>query len=226
MKVALCLQGLVGGTVGKDGKGETLDPRIAYDAYKKHIIDPNEADVFFHSWSVDEGAELIGLYNPKKARAEERKPFCGQLEGPDYRFHSRWYSSKMAIQLKKEYEEEHGFKYDAVMVSRLDVAFYTDLIFSDYDLNKFWASNWNGVPGTGEETSNHMKGSGFLDLWFFSNSHIMDQFGALYDNIDDYETNAHIASCQHAKTITDQIGYTLYRWKDHEVVRRKLGAKE
>ena len=66
MKVALCLFGLAGGTQGKDGKGETIDPTIAFEYYREHIFSKNDIDVYFHTWSLERGAQLIELYNPVK----------------------------------------------------------------------------------------------------------------------------------------------------------------
>ena len=39
MRIAICFYGLVGSKIGKNGVGEILDPRIAYNHYKKHIFD-------------------------------------------------------------------------------------------------------------------------------------------------------------------------------------------
>ena len=49
MRIALCLYGLVGSISGKNGAGEQLDPKLAFEYYKKHIIDVNDEVDVLHS---------------------------------------------------------------------------------------------------------------------------------------------------------------------------------
>lgn len=263
MRVALCLFGLVGGKIGKNGKGENLDPAIAYKKYKEFIIDKNDqVDVFIHSWSKEEEEKLLKLYNPRGYIIEKQKAFKQSIQHPDilqfkkkkrnilkkvflpkayrdaieekgkgaYRAYSRWYSSMKVVELKKEYEVNNIFTYDCVMVSRLDVVFFTELKFDQYDLDYFYASHWNDAGNKKNSyvanRENHYVGKGFLDLWFFSNSKIMDRFGGLYNKLENYDRSPHIAARQHIDTITDKIRYTLYRWDDHEIIRRKIFEAE
>ena len=262
MRVALCFNGLIGGRVTKTGNGENLDPTIAYEYYKKHIIDVNdEVDVFIHSWSVEAKEKLIELYKPKKECIENQIEFpqstnhpkklggfknraklffmklfklneyikeIKRLENYSWRTYSRWYSTKKSLQLKKEYEEENGFKYDAVMITRLDVGFFTDVDFKKYDMNYFYASHRNDAA-TQEHNyqanyENHDEGNSFLDLWFFSNSETMDKFSELYDKINNYDISPHSSSRQHVDKVIgkEKVKYTLYRWFDHEMIRRKF----
>lgn len=262
MRIALCFYGLVGSKIGKNGKGESLDSTIAYEYYKKHIIDVNdEVDVFIHSWSVDAKDKLIELYKPKKEVIEKQiefpeyknhpkkigafktkiKLFSMKLfkrneydewiykrEQESFRAYSRWYSSKKALELKKEYEEENSFKYDAVMITRLDCAFFTDMDFSKYDMNYFYASHRNDPPAKKRNYqanyANHNKDFEFLDFWFFSNSQIMDEFAKLYDNIQTYDISPHASSKQHVDKVIgkEKVKHTLFRWFDHEMIRRKI----
>jgi len=230
MKVALCLYGLVGGKVGKDGKGGNVDYRIAYEHYKKHILDNNNVDVFIHSWSIDMEKPLIEIYKPQKYIFQKQTRFAWfnrKNKDQKHRAYSRWYSSKKTIELKKLFEVENGIIYDWVMVSRLDIAFFTDVIFSDFDTSYFYASHWNDAvrPEFGwleANKKNHNEGKGFLDLWFFSNSKYMDNFSSLYDHRKKYDISPHISSRQHVNTFTNNIKYVFYRWEDHEVVRRKF----
>jgi hypothetical protein len=86
---------------------------------------------------------------------------------------SRWYSSKETLRLMAEEEKRTGIIYDCVMVSRLDLCFFTDVLFQKYDLSKFWASHWNTAPRPDNhyrvDSMNKNVGRGFLDLWFLSN---------------------------------------------------------
>jgi len=234
-KVALCLYGLVGGKIGKGSKGGSVDYMIAYEHYKKHIFDKNNVDVFIHSWSTNFENELKEIYMPQRSLFQKQKRFTlfdRRNNDQKHRSYSRWYSSKKTIELKREYEIENGFVYDWVMVSRLDMAFFTDVIFDSYDPNYFYASHWNAAPGRISkehpgDRENYNEGTGFLDFWFFSNSEMMDKFSTLYDNRKKYEISAHRASRQHVGTFTDKIKYVFYRWDDHEMVRRKfLDAEE
>lgn len=230
MKVALCLFGLVGSKEGKDGKGGNIDYMVAYEHYKKHVLDKNDVDVFIHSWSIGFEKELEETYKPQKSIFQKQKRFAWlNIRNNDqkHRAYSRWYSSKKTIELKREYEIENGFVYDWVMVSRLDLVFFTDVIFDRYDPGYFYASHWNDVPNPKADRlqankENHYEGVGFLDLWFFSNSEMMDRFSTLYNHRKEYDVSPHRASRQHVDTFTDKIKYVFYRWEDHELVRRKL----
>lgn len=142
-----------------------------------------------------------------------------------FRAYSRWYSNKAVLELKSKYEQENNFEYDCVMVLRLDVGFYTPLDYSAYDMEGFYASNWNDYPiATNNYTTNnknHNIGKGFLDFWFFSNSENMNKFSELYDQITNYHVCPHRSAYQHASSFTDNIKYAKYRWSDFEMIRRK-----
>ncbi|MDB3972304.1 hypothetical protein N9400_02585 [Candidatus Thioglobus sp.] len=263
MKVALCFYGLVGGITGKNGKGKSLDPKIAYELYKENILDQNnQVDIFIHSWSYDFKDRLIALYEPKKACIEKQIDFQTKARGFQNKFPSiaakiklifykifnnnaylefidlkekelfracsRWYSSKKSLDLKKEYEKENGFKYDAVMITRLDVGFFTNLQFNNYDIQYFYAPYRNDAPSKENNFTankkNHFKGSQFQDLWFFSNSDNMDKFSLLYDYIENYGVSPHVSSREHVDVFIgkEKVRYTMYRWFDYEMIRRKL----
>ena len=65
-----------------------------------------------------------------------------------------------------------------------------------------------------------------MDLWFFSNSQNMDKFGKLYDTISKYKESPHISSYQHVARCIGRrkIRYTMFRWFDYEIARRKVFA--
>jgi len=159
------------------------------------------------------------IFNRHQYEATGRK-----WRAESFRAHSRWYSQAQSLRLKADFEKKHGFIYDAVIVVRLDVAFYTPLDMSTYDLRYFYASNWNDAPdeSSGEMNyQNHHLHRGFLDFWFFSNSSNMDRFGTLYSRINHYHPSPHRSSYQHASYLGLTKRYTLFRWEDHEMVRRK-----
>ena len=128
MKVAVLMHGLVGNT-DKYGTGKIIDPKISHDFFKDRILKINDhVDVFTHSWSVDYENQINELYNPKKSIFEKQIVFdfeyiVGNPNGPggeinkwvdgkfkgldNLRFHSmfsKFYSGKIANELKKQYE--------------------------------------------------------------------------------------------------------------------------
>ena len=118
-----------------------------------------------------------------------------------------------------------------VMVSRLDLLWFTDVDFSNYDNKYFWVSNWNanGISNRGPYDKQINAGTGFLDFWFFSNSYHMDKFSYLYDNLENgkfFEVypssrlSGHVITEQYTKLLDFDIKKTMYRGHDHEVYRR------
>ena len=72
MKIALCLHGLVGSTnslsylrdnTDPDGKKVCAD--LSFKDWKRCILEPNNVDVFFHTWDLDLEDFLVELYKPK-----------------------------------------------------------------------------------------------------------------------------------------------------------------
>jgi len=229
-KVALCLTGMalhpgkkvIGGQMwnGKTGKQTPVEWIKGLEHYQKYLFKHNNIDVFIHTPSVEIEKELTEAYKPKAAIFEKDPKFNivdGRID-PSYPDGitsktqitiARWDSVKKCVQLKKQYEEQHGFKYDMVMIGRFDVAWMVDVDFSKFDPNYFYASNWcvmmqpngRGVrhedwffhgwnkkdnkslrhTHTGYPHTPHYQA--LADYWFFSGSEIMDKFSNLYDNI-------------------------------------------
>jgi hypothetical protein len=151
-----------------------------------------------------------------------------------FRSFSRWYSSKQVLSLKKEYEKKNKFVYDTVMVTRLDIAFFRNLNFSEFDMKYFYASNrnippWKSLDGKASYEINKQElDTQFFDLWFFSNSKYMDIFSLVFDNLHLYnEISPHVCSKTHVDKYIgkEQIKYIFFRWFDHELIRRKFYDK-
>ena len=220
MKTALCFYGIVGGTSGKYGKGSQIDPSIAAKTIHQHIIEPNDVDVFIHTWSTDFENKLNKLYTPINAQYQKQIIFHDDLR--THCILSRWYSNGCVLNQKAQHAIDNNFVYDCVMLCRFDIAFFSTFNFNEYDMNYFWASHWNDEQGV-----LHFVNEGFADLWFFSNSEFMNKFGLLYNNIEQYSPSPHIMAYQHVKSFTDKIKYTKYRFVDYEIVRRHhLECKE
>ncbi len=250
IRSAICLYGVVGGIKGKDGLGGNIPFKKCYDTYKKHIIDVNNADIFIHSWSVDVEDELVFLYKPKKYKFQEQTQFKHKQDDvvhgknkayyhkQGHRALSKWYSLKQSIELKKEYELEHNFKYDCVMLTRFDTLFFIDLDFSKLDLEYLWVPYFN-TPDTGfnndsigKADRNNMSETGnkhaLSDMWYFSNSKIIDEFTKIYDGVQSYKyrISQHKAAWDCFLDLGYKrklIKYLLYRHYDFELYRWRLG---
>jgi hypothetical protein len=125
MKVALCLSGQTRNWIG------------CRDTIKKYIIEPLNADVFFHTWSVK--GEKVGLTTiPNDTPivgnlSEFFKPIVSEIEVPNYDNFKKLdisnyfntlmmhYSIWKANELKRIYEVDNGFKYDLVIRCRFDL---------------------------------------------------------------------------------------------------------
>ena len=243
-KIALCLSGLVGGTKGPDGKGDMVDVDIISQQYKKHIIDINDVDVFIHSWSVKAEDKLIEAYQPKGKLFEKQIDFRNinsnrhKNNEASHRFYSRFNSIQKSVKLKRKYEIDNDFEYDIVMISRLDLLWFSDINFDRMDKKYFHVSNWNHNGGgkKGPYDKRAQAGNGFLDFWFFSNSKVMDEFGSLYDRLEEngddfeklgqkkgngtYRLSGHVATKRFADLLNLNTKRTMYRGYDHEVYRR------
>ena len=128
LKIAYCLVGLVGYTE-RHGGGQPLDFHIAYKNNKRNIFGDNGVDIFIHSWSDDFEDEIVKLYKPKNSVFEKQIEF-----DDDDRMNaveSRWYSTKKAVDLMRDYEEKNNIKYDFVMIYRFDSAFLVPVDFNE-----------------------------------------------------------------------------------------------
>ncbi|ATZ80608.1 hypothetical protein BMW23_0561 [Bodo saltans virus] len=129
MKIALCLSGL---------------PRFVEEAYTnifENLIEPNNADVFLHTWTNDKSVEMkiIDLYKPKKYLIESQREFLNTNMNHDVMLssyaryylkenftkmiYSSWYSVQQSNLLKEQYRLENDFTYDCVIRARFDTIF-------------------------------------------------------------------------------------------------------
>ncbi len=212
MKIAFCLNGVVGGNAGKSGQGSSEEVlEIGHRYFKENIFDKNDVDVFVHSWTVDMKDKILELYNPKKHVIEpqiwwDKNPWRGFRMNNHM---SKWYSTQKSVELKTQYEIENNFEYDFVFVSRFDIAWLKEMDFKTYDKNAFYVGHWNRrYYLNGKEIKNRLyynydlkegdyieklvgypyNDEGLIDQWFFSNSKNMDLFSTLFDNFDKYDS--------------------------------------
>jgi len=246
MRTALCLFGKVGGTEGKDNSGGPVDFALCSTHYKKHIIEPNNCDVFMHCWDGEHEQKLVELYKPKKSMFDMQLPLLEKtvnnervkINGASLRAYCRWYSTKKVIELKQQYEKENNFKYDWVMLGRYDLMFLVDFDFSKLGDKKFYAAIWNDPPlahsknGTKwiskpNRVNKSLSRTELADLWFVMRSDIADEFGKCYDILGELcQPSGHCAAWLQAHIAVgpprENIGFIFYRWWDFELYRWKV----
>ena len=215
MRVALCLHGVVGNlyTSKQDlSWSEDVDYRIGLEHYRRHLFTVNTSvDVFIHSWSTEYAERINRDYQPQRQIFETQIDFKQASQRMNF-LKSRWYSTQAVVDLKRQYEQDQGFTYDWVLLSRFDLALLRDLDFAKYDGNVFYAAR-HGPDGT--QTS-----GGWCDLFFYGNSPNIDRFAALYKVWEEYGIfDAHEESYAHAQKLGVALGHDLLRGEDFELVR-------
>ena len=152
-----------------------------------------------------------------------RLKFFKTIYALSFRAQSRWYSNKKVLNLVKCHERENGFVYDYVFVTRFDVAFFKDLVFSDYDPNCFYVHHRNRggeFPTVFEWKSNKEKwDDAYGDLWYFSNSQNMQRFSTLYDELKKYSIRPPHAAKTHIDNITCEVEKLFYFGEDFYPIR-------
>lgn len=215
MRIALCLHGVVGHLYTNKQQrswSEDVDYRIGLEHYRRHLFAVNDCvDVFIHSWSTDYAERITGDYQPRRQLFQTQIDFKQDSLALNY-LKSRWYSTQTVVELKKKYEQDQGFTYDWVMLSRFDLALLRDLDFAKYDRNIFYAAQ--------HDPCDDLTNDGFCDLFFYSNSPDIDRFASLYNFWGDYRIfNAHQEAYLHAQKLGLSIGYDLLRGDGFQLVR-------
>lgn len=204
MRVALCLHGLVGNILGKsgdkelDGVGSDIVLDLAGLHWNKYIIEPNNVDVFIHSWSRDLKKRVRKVFFPTTYRAQDQIRFdipdniymkyantslAGDFsdDNPEVarirNHYSKWFSLQKSVDFALDFSSANNFKYDCIMASRIDAAPKKKIIFKDHDMNCFWK-----VGGPVWDRSRFK----MQDVCFFSNQDMMKEFSRLYQNMSRY----------------------------------------
>ena len=183
MKSALLLSGKIGGTTGKNGKGSLVDFVKCAKLFQKNIIEPNNCDVFLHSWSVEQRNELEALYHPVDVIFEPQINF--NINGHVlFRSHSKWYSIKETIKLKTLYESHSNSIYDWVMIARFDLMILEPFIFESLNSKLLHLPNlavfskkekrkrWEIPP----QRNISLKTRKLHDIYFIGTSEMIDKF--------------------------------------------------
>ena len=221
MKIAICFYGLDPTECWKNFEKQK---DLSYKFWKDNVFDVNDnIDVFIHSWSVTQKNKLLTIYKPKKYKIEQQKDFKKysylhskseeKILNKHYNMswgeiqYSSTYSMKESVNLKKEYEKEHNFEYDFVMLTRIDLLWLVNLDFKTLNPNNFYVPIW------GKNNINTIKSNykSILGNWYISNSNNINKFSLLYDNLDKYLNkkwvSMHFIFKTHINTITEKIEY-------------------
>ena len=135
-----------------------------YNSFKSNILEVNqqdyEVDIFIHTWdtynSLDTSKESFDLWhkdldyyptmnekflsdNDKNDILNFYKPKKMLIEKLEDGVYGRYITSSKVVQLRKEYEKENNFKYDAFLYLRPDLMFKTPLRILGY-IN-YWKDN-------------------------------------------------------------------------------------
>lgn len=200
MRVALCFSGKVGTLVGKhtiesgkDTRRESL--KLSSESIIKHIIEPNDVDIFIHTWDVDLVNDLNMIYKPKLIVPQKQIVFdipkhllsMKKYKSRVQAHYSRWYSNKKSVELKSQYEKDNNFTYDMVIVLRFDTVWFTTICFDQYSngdihlpkqIFKRQTDHW-GYPNVNSPE--------VIDHFIFSNSDTIDTFyKSMFDKLDEY----------------------------------------
>tara|TARA_R100000008_G_scaffold27421_1_gene15223 strand:+ start:18356 stop:19282 length:927 start_codon:yes stop_codon:yes gene_type:complete len=195
MRVAVCLHGMLSLKKGKIEQrlAAVDDIEVPYNQFKHHLFNKNDkVDVFLHVRNPQYEEKLVELYQPKRYLSEpfaefDTSKFCTGNQPVDHQIMhskaqwSRFYSLFKSVEQKRQYEEENGFKYDCVFISRYDLLAFEDFIFSDYNMEYFHApfSIWH------MKAKNYFVKESIPDLWFFSSSEQIDDFSKIFLGLPD-----------------------------------------
>ena len=200
MKIALCLSGYFGSTANPSSDGVK-----GFGYIESTLLNLHDIDVFIHTWDVKNETLIRGLYDPwlKDIKCEEQLSFkdeifnfsknesffksFGNSPSTPFLMLSQAYGRKASINLKKKYELENNFTYDAVIYSRFDLGIRDlhaseiyrccEIVFSSqFNMDYFYSKFWNQLN------------QGCGDMWFYSNSSNMDLYSNYYDKLFKYLT--------------------------------------
>lgn len=159
MKIAFCLHGLSSGSNFKEG-GLPVSFSKESKLFKKHLINLNDTDCFYHTWESESSKDLFNTYNPKGFKVEPIKTFVKpkifdklkhiynkKVKGIDElqrlnNIFSRWYSFYESINLVLDYEKKMGVKYDFIFNTRFDMSLFHDIRFELLDKSNFYCGDW------------------------------------------------------------------------------------
>lgn len=141
---------------------------ILYDGLEDSIISTLSPVDF----KFQKNLEFSSEYNDSKSWPCHH-PYTS--EGAGQRMQSHFYSIKSVMDMKRNYEDKMGIKYDCVIVCRFDMIFKKEYRISDYDMDSL------NVKNDCTHTSYCLN-----DQLAMSNSVIMDEYANFFENIERY----------------------------------------
>lgn len=221
MKIAVCFYGL---HPNKCFKGFEKKPDICDLFWKKNVFNDN-VDIFLHSFDTDNKELLLKEYNPTAFLFENQQEFPSNVKIPNhYKHHNdvmlksynmdlgqiiycMTYGCKKSVELMEEYEKQHNFTYDLVLLTRIDLLWLKKLDFSLLDKNKFYVPKW----GKNNWITKHKNYNEVLGTWYLSNSNNIKKFSKFYDLLPFYYKNGWVYEHKlfklHVDSITKNIEY-------------------
>lgn len=247
-KVAVCFYGLIGAVGEKNGEGNPVDFSFCARSLQR-ALQFCEVDYFVHSWSVGADEIIRQFINPVRMLIEPGLKYDEQrfkhyvkkkarpldyllnilspnrqsdAEKYAYRAYSRWTSVNRSISLIPKSQLS---SYDFILSTRLDLEFFSSILFPETGQDEIICSHWNSavIPGSWDRFNQQnasLDRPAFLDLWFAGRPQAMLKFSTLIDRFSEYSLSPHSSSYEHAVWCGLSPRYYLYRGFDFELVRR------
>jgi hypothetical protein len=211
MKIALCLRGKVGNNKKYVLGQQSMDvANIGYKHWKENLLEHNDVDVFFHCWDKQFKDELISMYSPKGYIFQNQVNFGSHLDVRRFAIKSNWYSTMRAVDIMRKYEEKYDFKYDAVLLSRFDLALQEKIVMEEegLDMKRFYHNGTFPIHKHNPEicrTTCCDPSSDFFevgDLLFVANSDNMFDFTRIYDSLEEGKLDSnHMIAARHLRKL-------------------------
>ena len=174
MKIALCMSG---------GLRNFKDTHYSFERY---LLSVHDVDVFFYGLENKEGQETNGkdldrLYSPKTkvVNTQEHYNDIPCPYHPSSIFYA-FYNLYMCNELKKNYENENGFKYDLVIRSRTDYFWFRYITEQELEMGKgsiIIPAGW---------AFKSVNPYARADVFAFGSSELMDRYLSMFNRIDEY----------------------------------------
>ena len=166
--------------------------------------------MFIHSWDKIFKDNIISLYQPKGYIFQKQVQFGSRYNIRQFSIKSKAYSNMRCLEIVDKYEKKYNFKYDAVILTRFDLALQRPVLLEKENLNldKFYHNGPDPLHIYSPEScvkvccdpnSPHYA---IGDLFFLSNSENMKKFSKLYNFVDSYNINSfHVSSRMHIERL-------------------------
>ena len=157
----------------------------------RNFLAESNVDVFFHFWQGEDEDFIVSMLEPKAYLFEpgDAAPDAPRLTGSATRVSpqraaattSMFYSVKRANELKRAYEEEHGFRYDVVVRMRADF-FSTKPLVDVIEHIRYQQTGWERTLYLPDMAH----GAGINDQLALGTSDTMDAYASMYDHLEQY----------------------------------------